>query len=156
MPIFDRNVSASPGLFARFRHWLRLVGKYSLSSLSATALDFATFHLALTGLLLTAVQSTVAGRCVGAILAFWMQRRWVFQRARATNGFTLMVKYLGGVFLGMGLNVSGVWLFHHLMQWTPWPARIISAVASWFVIFLFNHYLVFNPATNRQPYPFRT
>lgn len=143
-------------LTGRLRSWCRLLGKYGLSSLTATGVDFTTFHLALTALVTTAVQATVMGRCAGAVVSFWLQRRWVFQAAHATNWPVLAVRYGSGVLLGMGMNVAGVWLLHDLGEWGPWPARVTAASASWFLIFLFNHRVVFNPALNRRPFNYRT
>lgn len=140
----------------QFRNWIYLLGKYGLSSLTATGFDFLAFHIALSQLLLSAVEATVVGRIVGAAFAFVLQRQWVFQRARATQGWLLVVKYIGGVLLGMGLNVGGVWLLHNLAGWSPWPARVTSALLGWFVIFLFNTYIVFNLPSNRQPFNYRT
>lgn len=151
MPIRERQIPYHPTLLDRFRSWVRLLGKYGLSSLSATALDFLLFHLTLTSLAMTAVDATIAGRCAGALLAFWLQRRWVFYDSKTTRWWSLVARYLGGVFLGMGMNVGGVWLLHDGIGWAPWPARIASALTTWIVIFLFNRYVVFHPATNRQP-----
>lgn len=160
MPVPQQNISPDTGLIERFRSGFRLLGKYGLSSLTATGVDFMAFHLALTGLLLTAVQATVAGRCAGAVVAFLMQRRWVFQRSDATRWHALAVKYSSGVLLGMGLNVGAVWLLHDLSGWAPWPARITAATVGWFLIFQFNHRIVFrkaiDPATDRRPFNYRT
>jgi putative flippase GtrA len=140
----------------RFRNGTWLLGKYGLSSLTATGFDFLAFHLALSWLALSAVEATVAGRTVGAAVAFFLQRQWVFQRARATRSWVLVVKYASGVLLGMGLNVGGVWLLHNLAGWQPWPARIASALTVWFLIFLFNRYLVFMPSETQRPFNYRT
>ena len=167
-----------PDLSDRLRNWFRLLGKYSLSSLTATGFDFLTFSIGLSWLLLSAVESTVLGRCVGSIVAFWLQRKWVFQRprtrqrwplvldedddwrdkptAQTTQWWPLTIKYFSGVLLGMGLNVGGVWLLNNLWAWNPWPARITSALGAWILIFLFNKYLVFNPSPNRRPFHSRT
>lgn len=143
-------------LFDRLKMWIRLVGKYGVSSLTATGVDFTIFQLALTLLASSAVQATVAGRCTGALVSFWLQRRWVFRVADATNWPGLAVRYGSGVLLGLGMNVGGVWLLHNLGGWQPWPARIAAATATWFLVFLFNHRIVFSPASNRQPYNYRT
>lgn len=143
-------------LLEQLRHWFRLVGKYSLSSLTATGFDFLAFSIGLSWLLLSAVKATVLGRCVGALIAFWLQQKWVFQYGAATRSWQLGVKYLGGVLLGMGLNVGGVWLLHNLGNWSPWPARITAAMSAWILIFLFNKYIVFNPVSDQQPFNFRT
>ena len=161
MSILGRFIAPNPGLFERFRSWLHLLTKYSLSSLSATGVDFLAFHLALTLFLLTAVQSTVVGRCAGACVAFGLQRRWVFQCWHATNRLALVVKYGSGVLLGMGLNVGAVWLLHNIAGWAPWPARITAATTGWFLIFQFNHRVVFrskaaDPAPVQRPFKIRT
>jgi putative flippase GtrA len=133
------------------RSSFQILGKYGLSSLGATSVDFAVFHLVLTWLLMPAVPATVAGRCAGMVVAFWMQRYWVFRHTHATNWWKMRVKYGSGVILGMGLNVSGVWLLHDVFGWLPWPARIASAIAGWFLLFWFNRYVVFHPAADKQP-----
>ncbi len=148
--------ACSPSLVDRFFNWFRLLGKYSLSSLIATGFDFLAFSVGLSWLMLSAVKSTVLGRCVGALVAFWLHRKWVFERARTTQGWQLGIRYLGGVLLGMGLNVGGVWLLHNIGNWNAWPARITSAVSTWFLVFLFNKYIVFNPPSNRRPFNYRT
>lgn len=156
----QRNMASATPFADRIRSGFRLLGKYGLSSLTATGIDFMTFHLALTALLLTAVQATVVGRCAGACVAFLMQRRWVFQAVHATRWPSLAVKYGSGVLLGMGLNVGAVWLLHDLSGWAPWPARITAATIGWFLIFQFNHRIVFrkalDPAENRRPFNYRT
>lgn len=143
-------------LFYRLKIWTRLLGKYGLTSLTATGVDFSVFHLALTMMAAHAVQATVAGRCTGAVVSFWLQRRWVFQAAHATQWQALVVKYSSGVLLGMSMNVGGVWLLHDLFDWRPWPARIAAATATWLIVFLFNHRVVFNPASNQRPFNYRT
>ena len=147
---------SKPNVIDRLKSGLRLLSKYSLSSLTATGVDFMAFHVALTSFLASAVQATVLGRCLGAVVSFWMQRRWVFQAANATRWPVLVVKYGGGVFLGMGMNVGGVWLLHDVATWPPWPARITAAVAGWFLIFLFNQWFVFRSISNQQPFNYRT
>jgi putative flippase GtrA len=143
-------------LLDRLKLWLRLLGKYGLTSLTATGIDFTVFHLALTLVAAPAVQATVAGRCAGAVVSFWLQRRWVFRAAYSTHWQPLVVKYGSGVLLGMGMNVGGVWLLHDICDWRPWPARIAAATATWIIVFLFNHRVVFNPASNQGPYNYRT
>lgn len=143
-------------LAEQLRNGTQLLGKYGLSSLTATGVDFMAFHVALSWLVLPAVQSTVVGRSVGAAIAFWLQRQWVFQQVQATHKWVLIVKYISGVLLGMGLNVVGVWLLHNLAGWQPWPARIFSALIGWFLIFLFNKYVVFDPPENRRSINYRT
>lgn len=156
MNLLEKKEPAETTLAGRLKSRGRLLGKYGLSSLTATGVDFSVFHLALTALAASAVQATVIGRCAGAAVSFWMQRRWVFRAAHATNWRTLAVKYSSGVLLGMGMNVGGVWLFHDFGGWPPWPARIVAATGTWFLIFLFNHRVVFAPASNRRPFDYRT
>ncbi|MBK9339101.1 MAG: GtrA family protein [Lewinellaceae bacterium] len=133
------------------RSSFHILGKYGLSSIGATSVDFSVFQVALAAFFLPAVQATVLGRCAGTLVAFWMHRRWVFRHSNATNWWALRVKYGSGVLLGMGLNVSGVWLLHDLSGWSPWPARIAAALACWFLLFLFNRYVVFQTTAEQQP-----
>lgn len=156
MPHLGESELSKPNLVDCLKSRIGLLGKYGLSSLTATGVDFIAFHLALTGLMASAVQSTVIGRCTGALVSFWIQRRWVFRAMDATNWPLLVVKYGSGVLLGMGINVAGVWLLHDLGRWHPWPARIAAATACWFLIFLFNRRIVFHPAANQDPVHYRT
>lgn len=153
--MWDQHTHPEPGLIDRLKSWFRTLGKYGLSSLTATGVDFAVFQAGLVWLATSAVESTVLGRCAGAIVSFWMQRRWVFKVAHATYLPVLAVRYGSGVLLGMGLNVGGVWLLHDMLGWAPWPARIMAATTGWFLIFLFNRRIVFSTATNRQPFKYR-
>lgn len=152
----EKNTMLSPDPAGNAGLGIRLLGKYGLSSLTATGVDFMAFHAALTTFLLSAVQATILGRCAGAAVSFWMQRRWVFQAVRATQWPVLAVKYISGVFLGMGLNVGGVWLLHDAIGWAAWPARIAAATTGWFLIYLFNRRVVFQPANNQQPFNYRS
>lgn len=156
MPHLEKNGLPKMNLPDRLKVWSRLLAKYGLSSLTATGVDFIAFHLALTMLASTAVEATVAGRCSGAALSFFLQRRWVFKGINATNWLALAVRYGSGVLLGLGMNVGGVWLLHDLGNWQPWPARITAATTTWFLIFLFNHRFVFSPGVNPRPFNYRT
>lgn len=142
LPEETSSTSPAPST-GRLGRWWALMGKYGLSSLTATAADFMTFHLALSVLLLQAVPATVLGRSVGAVVAFLLQRKWVFRNGDATRKRFIAVKYSAGVFLGMAFNVFGVWVLAALGGWAPWPARVVSAVLGWFLIFWFNKQVVF-------------
>lgn len=146
MPLPENNLPSQ----SKFRQWLKsgasTLGKYGLSSLTATAVDFFVFHLALSWLLIAAVPATVLGRSAGACVAFALQRKWVFRQRDAARRWFLVVKYSIGVLLGMGYNVGAVWFLHDWLGWGPWPARVSAAVSGWFLIYLFNHLFVFkNP-----------
>ena len=121
----------------------QLMGKYGTTSVMATAFDFTVFHLALTYLDTTAVQSTIIGRCCGAIVAFLFHRNWVF-KSNATHRFNVLItRYLSGVLLGMSLNVAGVWLLNTVFELNPWISRIATAAAVWFFVFQYNKHIVF-------------
>lgn len=130
-------------VFQRIKSAVRLLGKYCSTSLLATSADFASFHAALTYLGLLPVPATVIGRLMGAAVAFRLQRKWVFGTPGRRNGNALRLMFVSGLLIGMGLNVSGVWLLNGFIGLDPWPARIISATAVWLFGFLFNKKMVF-------------
>jgi putative flippase GtrA len=111
--------------------------------------DFSTFHLALTYGDITAIQSTIIGRLTGALIAFSLHRKWVFNTIVPTHEesfgqyTTIIMKYLSGIILGMGLNVLGVWALNEIVSFDPWSARIIAAVTVWFLVFSYNKHVVF-------------
>jgi putative flippase GtrA len=125
-------------------------GKYGATSVIATSADFAVFHFFLTYIGTTAVQSTLIGRCCGAIVAFLFHRNWVFRdnvplsESNPTFHFNVLVtRYLSGVLLGMGLNVAGVWLLNTIFELNPWVSRITTAACVWFLVFQYNKNIVF-------------
>jgi putative flippase GtrA len=124
------------------------MGKYGTTSVIATSADFTVFHFVLTYLGTTAVQSTIIGRCCGAMVAFLFHRNWVFKSNGTVHFNVLMKRYLSGVLLGMSLNVAGVWLLNTVLGLNPWVARIATAASVWFLIFQYNKYVVFR-ATNQ-------
>jgi putative flippase GtrA len=120
------------------------IGKYGTTSVFATSLDFTVFHFVLTYLGTTAVQSTIIGRCCGAIVAFLFHRNWVF-KSNSTHRFNVLItRYLSGVLLGMGLNVAGVWLLNTVFELNPWFSRIATAASVWFLVFQYNRQVVFH------------
>ena len=120
-----------------------LMSKYGTTSAVATTVDFTIFHFVLTSLGTTAVQSTVIGRCFGAIVAFLFHRNWVF-KGNVSQGLNVIVtRYLSGVLLGMGLNVGGVWILNSFFELNPWTSRMITAASVWFLVFLYNKHVVF-------------
>ncbi|GEM_PF-1736534 len=124
-----------------------LLFKYALSSLSATAVDFGIFYLFF---LATAHggRATLAGWWVGAIVAFFLQRYWVFDLSPKQSWHSISSKYGIGLLLSMGLNVGGVWLACDEMGWSPWFSRVGAAVFAWYIVYLFNRHFVFTE-TNR-------
>lgn len=120
-----------------------LLGKYGSASVAATSADFATFYVAMTLSGATPVLATIVGRTVGSMIAFLLHRSWVFRYSKNSDGNLLRMKYVLGIFLGMGLNAAGVWFLNGALGLDPWPARIISATAVWFTGFLFNKKIVF-------------
>jgi putative flippase GtrA len=123
------------------------MGKYGTTSVIATSADFTVFHFVLTQLGLTAVQSTIIGRCCGAIVAFLFHRNWVFKSNAAYRFNVLALRYVSGVLLGMGLNVAGVWLLNTVLSLNPWIARIATAAMVWLLVFQYNKYVVFNKSS---------
>lgn len=127
----------------RLKKTMSLLSKYGSTSVLATGADFTAFHLALTYVGATPVQATVVGRSVGSIVAFLLHRSWVFKSSEKRNGNILMVKYVMGIFIGMGMNVAGVWLLNGFADLAPWPARVVAACVVWLFGFLFNKKIVF-------------
>jgi putative flippase GtrA len=121
----------------------QLIGKYGSTSVAATTADFAAFHAALSFLGMAPVLATIIGRAIGSIVAFLLHRSWVFRHTRHADGNALRLRYMLGIFIGMGLNAAGVWLLNGFVGMEPWPARIITATAVWFFGFLFNKKVVF-------------
>ncbi len=121
-----------------------LLFKYALSSLSATAVDFGLFYVLF--LLTThAGGSTLVAWSVSAVVAFYLQKYWVFGQGGTPSLLTTGARYGLGVLLGMSLNTGGVWLLCDEMGYSPWLSRIGVALSAWYLIFLFNRYLVFSP-----------
>lgn len=120
-----------------------LLGKYGSASIAATSADFTAFHIALTILESTPVPATILGRSVGSVVAFLLHRNWVFSHSKNRDGNVLRMKYVLGIFIGLGLNAGGVWLLNSAGGIEPWPARILTATSVWLFGFLFNKTIVF-------------
>ena len=127
-----------------------LVSKYGSTSVIASSTDFTVFHFVMTYAGLTAVQSTIVGRSVGAIVAFMFHRKWVFSKTNdaginnVTDRFSVLIaRYLLGVLLGMFLNVAGVWLLNTVFELNPWISRLFTAASVWFLVFAYNNQVVF-------------
>lgn len=130
---------------------MQLLMRYCSTSIIATFTDFATFHVVLAYAGVSPVPATVAGRTSGAITAFWLHRKWVFKHSNQRSGNVLRLKYVLGIFIGMGLNVAGVWFLNGRLRMEPWPARITTALTVWLFGFLFNKLFVFRPAGMKTP-----
>lgn len=127
----------------RYLSKVHLLSKYGSVSLAATSADFAAFHAVLTYLGCAPVLSTIIGRSVGSVVAFLLHRSWVFRHAKKKDGNALRIKYVLGIFIGMGLNAAGVWFLNSFAGLEPWPARVASATTVWFFGFVFNKKIVF-------------
>lgn len=121
----------------------RLLGKYGSVSVAATSADFAMFYVAMTLSGAAPVLATIIGRTVGSVISFLLHRTWVFRYSKKRNGNMLKVKYIMGIFIGMGLNATGVWFLNGALGLDPWPSRILTATTVWFSGFLFNKKIVF-------------
>lgn len=111
--------------------------------MAATTADFAMFHIALTIAGAAPVLATIGGRSVGSVVAFLLHRSWVFRHSKKPDGNALRIKYVLGIFFGMGLNAAGVWFLNGVAGFEPWPARIATATTVWFFGFIFNKKVVF-------------
>jgi putative flippase GtrA len=120
-----------------------MVGKYASTSIIATSVDFSAFHYALSYGDATAVQSTIIGRLVGAIVAFLLHRAWVFKVSNTPQSKTFIIKYALGILLGLGLNVYAVWFFNTFLGIDAWTSRIAAAAGVWSLILLYNKHVVF-------------
>lgn len=150
IPSQEETAQTQPGFeslgglfFRRNKKTVRLLSKYGSTSVAATSADFAIFHVALTLLGSTPVMATVIGRAVGSVVAFLLHRSWVFKHSQNRDGSVLRLKYVMGIFIGMGLNAGGVWLLNSISDFEPWPARIATATTVWLFGFLFNKKIVF-------------
>jgi putative flippase GtrA len=121
----------------------KLVGKYASTSVIATSVDFSAFHYALNHGDATAVQSTIIGRLVGAVVAFFLHRAWVFKINNTPQSKTFIIKYILGILLGLGLNVYAVWFFNTFLGIDAWSSRVAAAASVWSLILLYNKHVVF-------------
>ena len=126
-----------------FKNFIRLVSKYSSTSLFATILDFGVFHLALKYFGAAAVLATLAGRIVGSSTSFVIHKFWVFDHIKGLDLKVLLYKYILGVIIGTILNLTGVWFLNSVLGLEPWPSRIITATSVWFIVFSYNRLWVF-------------
>lgn len=133
----------SSDLIDKISRIVKLVGKYASTSVIATSVDFTAFHFVLTRFSVSAVQATVAGRLAGAFVAFLLHRAWVFKTVDTPQYRGLILKYIGGIGLGMGLNVWVVWVLNTFLKVDAWSSRIIAAIAVWSLILLYNKHVVF-------------
>lgn len=120
-----------------------LLGKYGSASVAATSADFAVFHVALTLLDASPVLATITGRSAGAVVAFLLHRSWVFRHSSKRDGNIVRIKYVLGIFIGMGLSAAIVWFLNSILMLEPWPARVTAAIMVWFFGFIFNKTIVF-------------
>ncbi len=74
------------------------------------------FHVALAYLGATPVLATIIGRSVGSAVSFVLHRSWVFRYSKNRDGNVLRLKYVAGIFIGLGLNAAGVWFFGFLFN----------------------------------------
>lgn len=134
---------ADSSLIDKAKNIVKLVGKYASTSVIATSVDFTAFHFALTYGSISAVQATVVGRLSGALVAFLLHRAWVFKTSNTPQYRGLILKYIGGIVLGMGLNVLVVWGLNTFLHIDAWTSRIAAAVAVWSLILIYNKHVVF-------------
>ena len=123
------------------KEFAQLVLKYGSTSIIATTVDLTTFGFVKSAI--GVLYATVAGRLVGAVVAFLLHQKWVFEASQLRLSKRLIAKYLAGVFFGMGLNVLGVWFLNSILKIDAWTSRVTTAVSVWGLVFLFNKYFVF-------------
>lgn len=142
--LHDENAS----VVKRFAHWVRddgfkLVGKYGLTSLAATTVDFLTSYLCKYPLAMPSLWSTVTGRSFGALVAFLLHRHWVFVDAEHIKISRLIMRYLAGIALSMFLNVAGTEILYKTLGIEYMISRFLTAVSVWAIVFIFNRKVVF-------------
>lgn len=123
------------------------LGRYSTTSVVATALDFLLFALLLHFTPISAIAATAIGRLAGALLTLLLHRFWVFHNLPHSSWRKLLVQYCLGNLLGILINMGGVWLFYQKMGIQPLFARAIAALLSWYFLYAFYKYLVYHKKT---------
>ncbi len=126
---------------------LGLLGRHQVGALVATAVDFSTMTLLVSGFGLGAVLGTVFGASAGAVTNFSMGRQWIF---RAATGSALPQAGRYAIVSGTSLvlNALGEYALHDRLDLQYQLARVIVAVA---VSVLFNfpmqRHFVFRPTS---------
>jgi putative flippase GtrA len=140
----DKNTS----VIKRFVHWVRhdsfkVIGKYGLTSVIATTVDFLTSYICKYPLAMPSLWSTVTGRSLGALIAFLLHRHWVFIDAEHIKISRLIMRYLAGIALSMFLNVAGTEILYKTLGIEYMISRFLTAVSVWAIVFIFNRKVVF-------------
>lgn len=124
------------------------IGKYTITSIVATIFDLIMFWIVLHKFGFSPISATVVGRLIAAILALLLHQYWVFKNTNQNNTIPLLIiQYAFGIVISLLLNILGVWLFNSVLGILPTPARIISAIIAWYLLYLFYKYVVYNYAT---------
>jgi putative flippase GtrA len=117
--------------------------------LTATSVDFLTFHLLVFAMHWHSVEATLGGNITGAAVSFWMQQRWVFKDAQPEKLRRRILRFLLGVGVCIIANTAVMALLTGLAGWAPWPSRVLSACAAWLLGFWFNRKVVFGNFLSR-------
>lgn len=131
---------------ARGRRLLVRLGRFNISSLVATAVDFGVMIASVSLIGLSPVVGTVFGATSGAVTNFLLGRHWTFEVAEAPPSGQA-VRYFLVSAASLGLNAGGEDLLagHLGLQYVA--ARVIVAVTvSMLWNFPMQRYFVFQPA----------
>lgn len=124
-----------------YRFWG--IGKYSATSLLATALDFLLFIILIRFSPLSVVIATAIGRLAGALLTLLLHRYWVFRHVQRSSWRKLLFHYCVGNVLGIWLNMAGVWFFCQKVGISAIVSRILVAFITWYFLYVFYKQFVY-------------
>jgi putative flippase GtrA len=131
---------------ARGQRLLVKLGRFNVSSLAATAVDFGVMITSVSLIGLSAVLGTVFGATSGAVTNFLLGRHWTFEAASAPpSGQAARYFVVSGA--SLGLNAAGEYLLSAHLGLQYIAARVIVAITvSMLWNFPMQRYFVFQPA----------
>ncbi len=115
------------------------IHRYAACSLVATVVDFGLYQSALWAAW-SVFWATALGVAVSGVVAWWLNRRWVFTASDAPSAGRFAV----GVGLGLLLNSFGTAYLVYLLPKHFWLARVVTALAVWRILYGFNQRFVFH------------
>jgi putative flippase GtrA len=112
---------APGGLLATF-------GRHQVGSLVATAVDFGTMTLLVSGLGVPPALATAVGATLGGVTNFLLGRFWIFAADKdPAAGQAGRYLFVSGA--SLGLNVGGEYVLHDLLGIQYLLARVLIAIA---------------------------
>lgn len=106
---------------------LGLLLRHQAGALIATAVDFAVFFCLVNGAGMQPVPATAVGAGCGALINFWLSRRFIFDARQAGIGGQSL-RYLVVSGASLGWNTGGEWLFAVAIGLHYMVARVIVSV----------------------------